>query len=821
MSLVQEFNNPDAWEDYGGELARISYLNGHLVITTQQDSDEARAVVDEANAFVRTHEMFWRDGAPRPRGEGNTPVGFDELPDDAALLTKLRETRIDIDYQSVPMQDALADLSKRAGITIHVDAEALEMIGVEPDTPVTVTRPDIPAARAIDLVAAALGDGIDTPVWTVRNGRIEFTSDEAMREKTETVVYDVRDLLKSEATMLLDMGQPYIIAPDDWRFLAFIEESVDPDGWQDVGGDTGTALAVRQFLFVKNTTAAHREIQTLLAQMGGALGLPADEWWTREAARRQTTDHDPADLDVLKQAAEARLSAPLGQVTLADALRGITNQTDVPIIADWKALATIEIATPSDPVTQLVRGETVAAALEAIRHQVGDELGRPVIVARDGALLLTTDEAARQDRMTVVYDVRDLLADRLAGYDAAAYLDVLQELIDVLVENVDPDGWNILGGETGSINTFAGVLVIHNTPENHRGVEALLARLRAGRGLAVAPDVRARVDAQSRPRADDRIVRIHPVADLLAYSMTVDPDLTHEQALQTLVDFIHENVEPEHWMALGGDVGQLMAYDDLLVIRDTVDNHRAVQMMLAQLRSLVALPQPADADPLAAGVTDLGPAWLEAVASAVRAAGDEPQTLIESLFDVTNDPFVPEHGALLVAELAARDWLVEARLLAAALASAGEEYDIASAMSATLIDESLDDEERGLRMGSLDLLASERIHETVQAAILIIEREQRIARVLDERLWPLVTTDDAAGDGTLPKGVAMHSDGGVLVALLPTDVTKSTQDALHARGLSIESVTSSNVIVGSVLPARLAELALSESVRRVEPVEVE
>ena len=46
------------------------------------------------------------------------------------------------------------------------------------------------------------------------------------------------------------------------------------------------------------------------------------------------------------------------------------------------------------------------------------------------------------------------------------------------------------------MHQFAGLLVIRNTPESHRAVEAVLARLRAARGLAVAPEVRARIDGQ-------------------------------------------------------------------------------------------------------------------------------------------------------------------------------------------------------------------------------------------------------------------------------------------------------------------------------------
>jgi general secretion pathway protein D len=63
--------------------------------------------------------------------------------------------------------------------------------------------------------------------------------------------------------------------------------------------------------------------------------------------------------------------------------------------------------------------------------------------------------------------------------------ELVGQLVGIIQENIDPEGWRDLGGDTGTLQELNGNLIITNTLRNHRSIEGLLSQLREIRALQI------------------------------------------------------------------------------------------------------------------------------------------------------------------------------------------------------------------------------------------------------------------------------------------------------------------------------------------------
>lgn len=103
------------------------------------------------------------------------------------LLVAKSERRLSINLENVPLQNALARISRLGEVEIWVDWERLADIGKRPSTPVNVELTAVPARRAVDRVMISAGF---PPGWMEldRRGAIVIS------DRIETVIrrYDTR-----------------------------------------------------------------------------------------------------------------------------------------------------------------------------------------------------------------------------------------------------------------------------------------------------------------------------------------------------------------------------------------------------------------------------------------------------------------------------------------------------------------------------------------------------------------------------------------------------------------------------------------------------
>jgi general secretion pathway protein D len=237
-----------------------------------------------------------------------------------------------------------------------------------------------------------------------------------------------------------------------------------------------------------------------------------------------------------------------------------------------------------DEVNLQLNDISAAVALDRILEQVGDELDRPQWAIQDGIVTISSDEALRKHTITIVYDIRDLLfevpyfgnapdLDLSTAFNQTSGLggggfgggglggngafggnagggggrgggsifgepgddsprvsreEIVQQIVGIIQENIDPEGWRDLGGDTGTLQELNGNLIITNTLRNHRGIEGLLSQLREIRALQI--NVESRFLAVSTDWFEqigvDLDLYFNTNSDLRQRQLTMDP-LSH------------------------------------------------------------------------------------------------------------------------------------------------------------------------------------------------------------------------------------------------------------------------------------------------------
>jgi len=217
---------------------------------------------------------------------------------------------------------------------------------------------------------------------------------------------------------------------------------------------------------------------------------------------------------------------PLDQTPLEDALAYVDRLGDgrFNMDIDWDSLEVIGI-TRDTPVSLSLRDVTVRRLLDQILKKVSpDAYATAEWAVVDGILTIASHEKIRQNTVTEVYDVSDLLMDT-PSYDDVPdmeltailnsdeeflrkrYVEEVKDefrsretrltmedkrdrVIRLIESHVDPTGWRSHGGDTSSIFPNDRSLVITTTARNHQEISGLLGMLRETRAMQINVETR-------------------------------------------------------------------------------------------------------------------------------------------------------------------------------------------------------------------------------------------------------------------------------------------------------------------------------------------
>lgn len=218
--------------------------------------------------------------------------------EDQRVYAKLERDRIPVHFAENTLEEAVDFVREVAGVNVDVHWRSLEDIGVTRQTPVSLRLTDVPVKVVLDRIVAKTSDPVTPAGWAVRDGVVTVASQSLLDRDTETLVYDVRDLLIEvpdfgnfpnvdladviRATNSEDLSlasDPFSLEgeggirptindrPRVEQIMGIIRQNIDFDSWQSNGGTVGSIQDLGGQLVITNTPDNHRQVAGLLSRL--------------------------------------------------------------------------------------------------------------------------------------------------------------------------------------------------------------------------------------------------------------------------------------------------------------------------------------------------------------------------------------------------------------------------------------------------------------------------------------------------------------------------------------------------------------------------
>lgn len=331
---------------------------------------------------------------------------------------------------------------------------------------------------------------------------------------------------------------------------------------------------------------------------------------------------------------DARLDAHIAKVridaTFAEAIEQLKSASGANMYVRWAEL-------PPDAGGRAVRvmrddqrvGDVIEELIRQLRAAEPDGAADHVDFSSDANVIVI----GRQGRLPALvryYNVRDLVIGHwppldsypepkpvglFSGGGSSGYYpefgptaeEILDELRMLIQETIDPEHWRDNGGSLGAIGETGGVFTIRTSWPNHRRIEHLLMTLRAAMAdkpvmpaTGPAPREGRLVDVETSREGERIEVRLHDIRGLPLVELPIHPDADADAApMERLFTIIQEGVDTDSWRDHGGTVGAMWELNDVLVIRQSPENHPKIADLLAALRRKADWAQPPATSPAA------------------------------------------------------------------------------------------------------------------------------------------------------------------------------------------------------------------------------
>ncbi len=272
----------------------------------------------------------------------------------------------------------------------------------------------------------------------------------------------------------------------------------------------------------------------------------------------------------IKQALESPTEFDFNDTSLSDVIDYLASKHGIDILMDKKGL-TDSAVDPSAPVTRAVRHPVrLRSALKLLLEEFD-----LTWVIRDDVLLITSKEKADEILVTQVYRVGDLL-------DGSRARLTIHQLIDAIVETVQPDSWDDNGGP-GSIIPLGQALLVSQKFDCHEQMTDLLELLRAE-----LPRDSEAAQATTGPAEN--------VTDELRIVVYALNEIGNEDAVKA----VQALVAPNSWQGQGGEGSAVALTNEprvptkgssipqqpavrALAVRQSPEIHRKIRKLLEQI----------------------------------------------------------------------------------------------------------------------------------------------------------------------------------------------------------------------------------------------
>lgn len=215
-----------------------------------------------------------------PQARGLTDPSGEQFNRNLDVLYAADNVVVAADYLDTPLGEVLADLSEQADLLVEGRWNALKIHELTPHTAVTLQTGRTSLATVLDRLSREVGDRWNRPRVTAYDGRLLFTSWDDRDSTNFLVTYDVRDLVHwTDPAEERDDGDRdprfdefLTTAERLYEVIEVITETVEPNAWVRMGGESATIRAYEGLLFVNTDMRNHRKIGELLDAMRSEVG---------------------------------------------------------------------------------------------------------------------------------------------------------------------------------------------------------------------------------------------------------------------------------------------------------------------------------------------------------------------------------------------------------------------------------------------------------------------------------------------------------------------------------------------------------------------
>ncbi|MEZ6104027.1 MAG: hypothetical protein R3E01_34230 [Pirellulaceae bacterium] len=373
----------------------------------------------------------------------------------ARIIYEALQSPTRVDLHDVPLDVAMEGIAINHGIQIIFDTRALEDLGVDRSSPVSLGVSGISLNSALRLMLRPI-----ELTTAVRDDVLTITSADEAELQLKTEVYSIADLVSGE-------GQ------DDWDVHSNANELIDiivtscaPSTWDEVGGPASIGCySPNQSLVISQTSESQGEVAELLAAMRKAMDDQQHDGAQRALNTVRAVPASKSEFtERIRQSLQGETSLEFVETPISDVIADIAKKHNIPVIIDRRAMDDLGIDIAS-PITFSVKSVTLSSALDLILRQLD-----LAFVVRDEVLTITSMEEVESALTSTVFDVSTLVrADR-----------DLDELRSVIQDTVAPTTWDAVGG-AGTIAIWPRhhLLIVSQTDQVLQQTQELLKNLAA------------------------------------------------------------------------------------------------------------------------------------------------------------------------------------------------------------------------------------------------------------------------------------------------------------------------------------------------------
>lgn len=467
-----------------------------------------------------------------------------------AKLQKVLAKPVSIEFQNLPLEEAMQRLGDANGVTIWIDDPALKEEGVTRHDRVSYSTKELTLHQALRQILEPLG--LD---YVIRNEVLKLSTIIATDEMVENRYYEVGDLIEWEETHRFEpraMSRSAVstLHPHTWLQETIQYKTLGP--WTDVDGTGGKLHYQGRVMVIWQTQRVHNEIPPILKMFRLFM---ANKFGKDQSVFLQSLSELDGDLRV-RRALAKRVTLNFDEAPLKDVAAHLAKHLEIPVRLDIQALAE-EGEDETQPISLSVKEVTLQTALELMFDRNGLEA---VIV--NGTLVITTLIAAEEKHLTAAYDVRDLIRDGA----------IHPSFFPKQIWNETSGPWQEVDGTGGHISEpLPGLLLIRQTNRVHEEVVKFLDGLREQTKERKAKGLPAQVRLEI-PQPDDLVTEFYQL---------------HTSAeAEEIKQAVEDVVEPKTWEHKGGE-GRIAIIKNYLVVKNTAKVHFEVHKFLVRVSAIL------------------------------------------------------------------------------------------------------------------------------------------------------------------------------------------------------------------------------------------